>query len=144
MSLSPKTIEICKATSKAVAAHGEEITERMYEILFANHPETKVMFGDAPSDQHKKLAGAVVAYAANIDNLSVLDKALEKMVDAHIRTNVKPEHYPLVGVSLLQAIKEVLGDAATDEVIEAWKEAYFFLADVLIEKEKARYAELEK
>jgi hypothetical protein len=26
----------------------------------------------------------------------------------------------------LAAIKEVLGDAATDEIMEAWKEAYFF------------------
>lgn len=29
---------------------------------------------------------------------------------------VLPEHYPMVGASLLRAIKAVLGEAATDEV----------------------------
>jgi len=141
MSLSPKTIEIVKATAAPIAANGEAITTRMYEILFANYPETEVMFQNAAADQHKKLAGAVAAYAANIDNLAVLSKAVEKMAQTHVNTMVKPEHYPMVGVSLLEAVKDVLGDAATDEVIEAWKEAYFFLADILIAREKELYTE---
>lgn len=62
------------------------------------------------------------------------------MAQRHVKTNVKPEHYPMVGVSLLQAIKDVLGDAATDDVIEAWKEAYFFLGDILIAREKELYS----
>ena len=140
MELSEKTIEICKATAPVIAEHGEAITTRMYEILFTNHPETKALFGDAPEDQHKILAGAVAAYAANIDNLAVLGKAVEGMAKRHVKTNVKPEHYPMVGVSLLQAIKDVLGDAATDDVIDAWKEAYFFLADILIAREKELYS----
>ena len=141
MALSAKTIEICKATAPVIQEQGEAITTRMYEILFENYPETKALFGDAPEDQHKILAGAVAAYAANIDNLDVLGKAVEGMAKRHVKTNVKPEHYPMVGVSLLQAIKDVLGDAATDDVIEAWKEAYFFLGGILIAREKELYAE---
>ena len=140
MSLSEKTIKIVKATAAPFAANSEAITSRMYEILFTNHPELKELFKDANPDQHKKLAGAVSAYAANIDNLSVLLKAVEKMAQTHVSSAVKPEHYPLVGVSLLQAVKDVLGDAATNDVIEAWKEAYFFLADILIAREKEIYA----
>ena len=41
MSLSPKTIEVVKATAVPVAANAEAITTRMYEILFADFPETK-------------------------------------------------------------------------------------------------------
>jgi len=139
MGLSEKTVEIVKATAPVVAKNAEAITSTMYEIMFTNHPEVKDMFKDAEPDQHKKLAAAVGAYAANIDNLSVLDKAIEKMVSAHIKTKVQPEHYPIVGVSILEAIKQVLGDAATPEIIDAWKEAYFFLADILIAKEKLAY-----
>ncbi len=140
MGLSEKSIKIVKATAKPVAQNGEAITTKMYEILFKDYPEAKELFKDASGDQHKKLAIAVAAYAANIDDLSVLKKAIEKMAQTHVATKVKPEHYPMVGVSLLQAIKEVLGDAATDDVIEAWKEAYFFLADILIVREKELYA----
>jgi len=141
MSLSTETIKIVKSSAPVVAQYAEEITTAMYKILFANHPELKELFKDADPDQHKKLAAAVSAYAANIDNLAVLEKAVEKMAQTHVRTKVKPEHYPMVGVSILGAIKEVLGDGATDEVLEAWKEAYFFLADVLIAREKEIYAE---
>jgi nitric oxide dioxygenase len=114
----------------------------MYEKLFSAHPEAKELFKDAEPDQYKKLANAVYAYAANIDNLEVLGKGIETMVNAHVKTNVQPMHYPWVGEAILGAIKDVLGDAATDEVLTAWKEAFFFLADVLIAKEKEAYAAL--
>ncbi len=139
MGLSEKTIEIVKATAALVAENSEAITAKMYEILFSTHPELKELFKDADPDQHKKLAGAVSAYAANIDNLDALEKAVEKMASTHVRAKVRPEHYPIVGVSLLGAVKDVLGEAATDEVLEAWKEAYFFLADILIAREKELY-----
>lgn len=45
---------------------------------------------------------------------------------------ILPEHYPHVGEALFGAIKVVLGEAATDEILEAWGEAYWFLANILI------------
>ena len=38
----------------------------------------------------------------------------------------------MVGECLLTALKEVLGDAASDEIMQGWKEGYEFLADLLI------------
>lgn len=141
MSLSQATIDIVKATAPAVAKNAENITTRMYEILFSTYPQTKELFIDSDPEQHKKLAAAVGAYAANIDNLAVLSKAVEKMATTHVRTKVKPEHYPMVGVSILGAIKDVLGEAASEDVLNAWKEAFFFLADILIAREQELYAE---
>jgi nitric oxide dioxygenase len=141
MSLSPKTIEVVKSTAAPVAANAQAITTRMYEILFADFPETKVLFEGSNPDQHKKLAMAISAYAANIDNLTMLSMAVEKMASTHVLKKIKPEHYPMVGTSILKAIKDVLGDTATDEVLDAWKEAYFFLADILIVREKELYAQ---
>lgn len=140
MPLSPTTISTVKATASVVAQHAEAITSKMYEILFQDNPELKTLFKDADPMQHKKLAMAVTAYASNIDNLEVLSQAVDKMVQSHVKANVKPEHYPLVGTAILKAIKEVLGDAATDDILKAWGEAYFFLADVLIAKEKELYS----
>jgi len=140
MSLSPNTIDIIKATAAPVSQHAEAITIRMYTILFEKHPETELLFKDADADQHKKLAAAIAAYAVNIDNLAVLEKAVEKITKSHFDSKIMPEHYPMVGVSLLEAVKDVLGDTATDEVIEAWREAFFFLADLLIATEKKLYA----
>ena len=108
--------------------------------MFSNHPETQMLFKNASPEQHKKLANAVYVYATNIDNLDNLSKGIEQMTAMHVKTKVRPEHYPMVGDALLQAIKTVLGDRATDEVVSAWEEAYDFLADVLITREKELYA----
>src|SRR5690606_16155195 len=57
----------------------------------------------------------------------------------HCSLEIKPEHYPIVGKHLLVAIKDVLGEAATDEVIAAYAEAYGVLAQVCIDREAAIY-----
>ncbi len=134
---------IIKSTAPAVKANGEKITTTMYRILFERHPEAKDLFKDADPEQYKKLANAIYAYAANIDNLEALGKGIETMAAAHVRTNIQPNHYPLVADALLSAIKEVLGDAATAEVMDAWEAAYLFLADVLINREAELYKEAE-
>lgn len=143
MSLSQSTIETVKATAPVVAENADRITTRMYEILFSEYPATKVLFANAAPDQHKKLAAAVGAYAANIDNLDVLSPALERIATSHVSLKVKPEHYPMVGISILGAIKDILGETATEDVLKAWEEAYFFLADTLIAREQELYAQDE-
>ncbi len=134
------TKAIIKATAPVLKDHGEAITTEMYKVLFSKYPETQPLFKDASADQHKKLAAAVYTYAANINKLENLSKGIEQMAEVHVKTGVLPEHYPMVGDALLQAIKTVLGDTATDEIMAAWGEAYGFLADVLIAKEKELYA----
>lgn len=135
-----ETKTIIKATAPVLKEHGEAITTAMYKVLFEKYPQTQELFKNASPDQHKKLANAVYAYAANIDQLENLGKGIEQMASVHVKTNVLPEHYPMVGDALLQAIKTVLGDAATDEVMAAWEEAFGFLAEVLIKREKELYA----
>ena len=134
------TQAIIKSTAPVIKEHGEAITTAMYKIMFAKYPEAKELFKDAKPDQYKKLAAMVYAYAANIDKLDNLQKGIDKVAHIHVKVNILPKHYPWVGESLLGAIKEVLGDAATPEIMDAWEEAYGFLAKVFIERETAIYA----
>jgi len=142
--LSQKTIDIVKSTVPALKENGVEITKTFYKTMFENNPEVKEMFNmdkQESGEQPKALAMTVLAAAQNIDNLEVLLPAVKKIGQVHVNTNVKPEHYPIVGKNLLIAIKEVLGDAATDEVLNAWGEAYQVIAQVFIDVEKDIYAE---
>ncbi|MEJ2409913.1 MAG: globin domain-containing protein [Novosphingobium sp.] len=142
--LSEQTIAIVKATAPALQAQGVAITTRMYERLFTNK-NVKAMFdqaAQASGEQPRRLAAAILAYAQNVDKLQNLDAPVRRMVERHVETGVKAEHYPLVAEALLPAIRDVLGEeAATDEVLAAWGEAYWFLADILIAKEAALYEE---
>lgn len=140
--MNEKTIEIIKATAPIVRDKKDEITNTMYEILFTTYPETKFLFKDATDDQPKKLANAIYAYASNIDKLDNLTKGIETMVSAHVKTNIQAKHYPMVKDSLLKAFQKVLGEACTSEIATAWAEAYDFLANVLIQKEKEAYSKV--
>ncbi len=140
--LSAETIAIVKSTAPALQQHGLAITQRMYERLFVD-PEIKALFdqaAQASGEQPRRLAGAILAFAQNVDKLDVLGPAIERIAARHVETHIKPAHYPAVANALLPAIKDVLGDAATPEVLSAWGEAYWFLADVLIARETEIYA----
>jgi len=137
--LSAQAQQIVKGTAPLLKQKAEAVTTKMYERLFSNHPEVKALFVNAPNNQNEILARSIIAYSENIDNLPALEGALDKIAQHHINTNVKPEHYPFVAEALLQAMVEVLGNVVTDEVLNAWKEAYWFLADILIERENALY-----
>ncbi len=140
--LSPETIAIVKATAPALQKHGLEITTRMYERLFVD-PAVKALFDQAAQEsgeQPKRLAAAILAFAKNVDNLPALSQAVERMATRHVDTGVKAEHYPAVAAALLPAIKDVLGDAVNDTVLDAWGQAYWVLADILIDREQDMYA----
>lgn len=139
-SFTEESRKIVKETAPVLKQHGEAITTRMYEIMFSEYPDAKALFKNAPNNQNQILARSIVAYAENIDNLEALEGALDKIARHHIDTEVKAIHYPWVAESLLQAMKDVLKEAATDKVINAWFGAYWFLADILIEREKKLYA----
>ncbi len=141
MSLSQTTITSVKETIPLVGENAEKITTRMYEILFSKYPETKPLFENAQSDQHKKLAGAIAAFAGNIDNLGALSGAVEKMATTHVATKVLPIHYPMVGDSLITAMGDVLGNDLTEDHKQAWIEAYNFLGDILMNREQELYGQ---
>lgn len=133
--LTQRTKEIVKATVPVLAEHGVPIIRRFYTRLFDAHPELKNVFNVAHQDQGQQqqaLARAVYAYAENIENPSSLAAVLKNIANKHASLDVRPEHYPIVGEHLLGAIKDVLGDAANDDVISAWAQAYGNLADVLM------------
>lgn len=144
--LSQKTIDIVKSTVPVLEVHGKEITTVFYKNLFESHPELLNIFNHANQQkgrQQSALANTVYAAAKYIDQLHILLPAVKQIAHKHRSLVVKPEHYPIVGKHLLQAIKEVLGDAATDEIIGAWGEAYGVIADVFISVEKEMYDQAE-
>ena len=140
--LTQKTKDIVKATAPVLAQHGYDIIKCFYTKLFDAHPELKNVFNMAHQEQGQQqqaLARAVHAYAENIEDPSSLVAVLKNIANKHASLGVRPEHYPIVGEHLLAAIKDTLGDAATDDIISAWAQAYGNLADVLMGMESSLY-----
>lgn len=145
--LSQKTIDIIKSTVPVLEQHGVTITKTFYKNMFEKHPELLNYFNranQARGRQQTALANTVYAAAAHIDNLQAIVPAVMQIAHKHRGLGILPEHYPIVGENLLGAIKEVLGDAATDDIINAWAEAYGVIADVFISVEEDLYKKAEK
>lgn len=144
--LDAQTIDIIQSTVPVLEKQGEQITKRFYEQMFSNHPELKNIFNQTHQKmgrQPKALAATVYAAASHIERLEDLLPVVRQIGHKHRSLNIKPEHYPIVGKHLLLAIKDVLGEAATDEIMQAWERAYDVIADVFIQVEQELYKEVE-
>jgi nitric oxide dioxygenase len=142
--LSADTIAVIKATVPVLVEHGETLTKHFYRRMFTHNPEVQAFFNPAhqhAGTQQRALAAAICAYAQNIENPGVLAGAVELIAQKHCSLYVKAEHYPIVGANLLASIREVLGEACTDQIIDAWGAAYGVLADILIQREAQIYRE---
>lgn len=144
--LSQETINIIKSTVPVLEEHGKTITTVFYKNMFDAHPELLNVFNHVNQSQGRQqtaLANTVYAAAANIDNLEAIVPAVVQIAHKHKSLGITEDQYPIVGYHLLGAIKEVLGDAATPEIIEAWGEAYGVIADAFIGVEKGMYDKAE-
>lgn len=140
--LSESQLAVIKQTVPVLLEHGETLTRHFYQRMFRENPEVLSFFNPAhqhAGTQQRALAGAICAYAQNIENPAVLADAVELIAQKHVSLQILAEHYPIVGANLLAAIQEVLGEGATDAVIDAWGAAYGMLADILIAREAEIY-----
>lgn len=142
--LDQQTIDLIKATVPALEVHGTTITKTFYKNMFNDHPELLNIFNKTNQKQGKQptaLATTVLAAAKHIDNLGAILDHVIQIGHKHRALQIKPEHYAIVGKHLLIAIKEVLQDAATPEIIDAWAKAYQVIADAFIQVEQKMYDE---
>ncbi|GME27714.1 Flavohemoprotein [Neofusicoccum parvum] len=142
MPLTPEQAKIIKATVPILAEHGNTITTRFYGNMLRENPELNNVFSNThqvTGHQPRALAMSLYAYASNIDDLGVLSPTVELICQKHASLYIQPEHYNIVGTYLLAAMKEILGDALTPEIHDAWAAAYWQLANIMIGKEAELY-----
>ena len=135
---------LIKTSIPALEAHGVELTTLFYKRMLEGNPELKHVFNRAHQlrgEQQRALATAVLAYARAIDEPEKLLPALRHIAIKHATIGIREEQYAIVGRYLLEAIREVLKEAATEELMEAWRAAYGALAEMLARMEQEIYNE---
>lgn len=145
--LSTEHVAVVRATLPVIGAHIDEITPVFYSAMFDEHPE---LLRDTFNRGNQKLGAQQRALAASIatfatllvDGTSPVDM-LARIGHRHASLGITPDQYQVVHDHLFAAIVEVLGEAVTPEVAAAWDEVYWIMAAVLVDYEKALYAEAE-
>ncbi|WP_182881541.1 globin domain-containing protein [Microbispora sp. H10949] len=145
--LSPESAATVRATLPVIAGAIQSITARFYDTLFADNPELlRDLFNrgnQANGEQRVALAGSIAAFAtALVDHPGGLPGTmLSRIANKHASLGVTEEQYAVVHKYLFGAIGEVLGDAVTPEVAQAWDEVYWLMAETLIGLERDLYRE---
>ena len=145
--ISQSALSTVRETLPVVGAAIGDITPIFYKRMFTARPDLlRDLFNrgnQAQGEQQKALAGAIAAYASLLvsDDAPNIDAMMSRIANKHASLGITEDQYPIVYEHLFAAIGEVLGDAATPEVVDAWTEVYWDMADALIAAERELYAE---
>lgn len=105
----------------------ERFAETFYEKLFANAPGARALFRRDMSGQGRLLTHMLSGIVYSLSRPEFLVMGLRTLGKNHEKYGVKPEYYPLVRETLLETIREELGEFYTDKLGEAWDQALEFI-----------------
>lgn len=126
-------IELLETSFAQLQAQKAEFTNSFYSTLFADYPQVKPLFKSTDMDeQAQKLFASLVLVVNNLKKSDVLTNALEGLGTRHVKYGVLPEHYPLVGGTLIKSMATTLKDKWTPEYEQAWVDAYGAITEIML------------
>ncbi|MCA9218051.1 MAG: hypothetical protein KDB27_33500 [Planctomycetales bacterium] len=126
-------VDLLEQSFAAVAPQGDKLTATFYRNLFNDFPEVKPLFANVDmTEQPKKLLASLKLAVDNLRKPEVLVPALENLGLRHVDYGTHEDHYPAVGQTLLKSLAEVAGDLWTEELNDAWAEAYGEITKIML------------
>ena len=127
-------VELLEESFGKVAPQADAFVSSFYDNLFADYPASKPLFEHTNMPkQMQQLKGGLVMVVENLRNPEVLSKALGGLGARHVKYGALPDHYPLVGNSLLKTFEQYLKEDWTPEVKQAWVDAYGAITALMLE-----------
>jgi hemoglobin-like flavoprotein len=137
--------ELLETSFARIRDRQTEFTDYFYSTLFADYSQIQPLFARTSMDeQPKKLFASLVLVVENLNQPNVLTQSLKGLGTRHLKYGVLPEHYPLVGKTLLKAMQFILKEDWTPEVEKAWTDAYSAIAEIMLEGAESSQVTLAK
>lgn len=131
--MTPRQIELLRSSWALVQPSPAPVAALFYDRLFQPDPSLRALFRGNLEQQGHKLMAALSFVVEGLDDLPRRLPAIQDLARRHAGYGVQPTHYNTVGQALLWTLAHGLGAAATDEVLQAWRQAYALLSGVMIE-----------
>ena len=126
-------VELLESSFSQIRAQETEFMTYFYTTLFADYPQVKPLFANTiMQKQAKQLFKSLVFVIENLRYPDVLTKTLKDLGTRHIQYGVQPEHYPMVGNTLLKTLSVFLNSAWTSNTEKAWSDAYTSIAELML------------
>ncbi|MBE9103295.1 globin family protein [Vacuolonema iberomarrocanum] len=127
-------VEILENSFELVKPQAQAFSVSFYENLFTDYPAAKPLFASTNmAEQSDKLLASLVYVVENLKQPGALTDALKGLGARHVQYGALPEHYPLVGHTLLKTFEQYLGEAWTANTKQAWVDAYGVIAEVMLD-----------
>jgi hemoglobin-like flavoprotein len=127
-------VELLEQSFEQIKPNAHAFVAEFYRTLFEDYPAAKPLFAHTNmATQEKMLLSSLVFTIENLRNAEVLATVLRGLGTRHVKYGALPEHYPLVGMSLLKTFESYLGQQWTTEVKQAWVDAYTAITHLMLE-----------
>lgn len=84
------------------------------------HPSLRRMFPENLEVQYVKLLDTFNIIVMRLEDLDSIKHQIAELGHRHLEFGTKPEHYSLMGQTLIHTLKECLGDEWNTHTEEAW------------------------
>jgi hemoglobin-like flavoprotein len=126
--------EVLEASFQVVQNSNQDFSAAFYHNLLTDYPEIQPLFANTRMDEQRNhLFDSLKFVIANLRNAELLIKTLQGLGTRHVKYGVLPQHYPLVGSSLLKTMASIAGTDWTPEVKQSWVDAYGAIASIMLE-----------
>ena len=121
----PIDVDLLKEHLVEVSEHEAELTDKVYESLFAKRPDAVELFGTySRASQQRMMAETLGAVLNMLDKEHWLDEYVHAMGTRHQFSYETPaDMYPPYAEAMLEALEAVSGSAWTPELERSWKAA---------------------
>jgi hemoglobin-like flavoprotein len=127
-------IQLLETSFEKVKPRAQEFITSFYDNLFTDYPAAQPLFAHSNmKEQGNKLLTSLVFVVENLRKPGALTEALKGLGARHVKYGALPEHYPLVGNTLLKTFEQYLGTDWTPSTKAAWVEAYGLITSVMLE-----------
>lgn len=125
-------VQRLRDTYDQLRARQTPFVDLFYRKLFDAAPQVRPMFKSDPASQSQKLLAALDAVVRNLEHPTETAAMLAAMGQRHAAYGAKPEHYDLVVLLLIDAMRETLGPHANDERLDEWRQALQLISAQMI------------
>jgi hemoglobin-like flavoprotein len=132
-------IKLVQNSFEKVRPISETAAELFYKRLFELNPSLKSLFKGDMKTQGIMLMKMLDYVVTGLDEPDKIVPAIKDLGKRHVGYGVKEEYYETVGEALLWTLEKGIGEDFTQDVKEAWAEAYKLLSDTM--KSAAREAD---
>ncbi len=131
MTASP-SVQRIRDSYALLAPQGAELIDTFYALLFAKAPQLRTLFPKDMAAQKGHLLAAVGLVVKHADNLAALEAPLMDMGERHVKYGARPEHYPVVRDTMIDALARTAGPVWNDQLAQDWAAALNAVAGAMI------------